>query len=230
MPGGHSNPGFVDLAAVRFRKGFCYSLCDFEIGTQIIGRGALCQLDQPSRVSHQHRLISRCDLPELVEHVLKLREPIAGAARSGIPQPHTQELETPDHIQVEQRVRVTNSTIATRPTRLLPQMKDADHHLRRIDEAVMQSRKITRPESTGPMRFFRLTSRTRLAVGDPNEEAILEVTRQNGTVSQIFVRFSLGVQQSLYSLDDVIAMGQEELEKFDRSEERRVGKECRYVW
>src|SRR5687767_1612260 len=215
MPGSHSNAGFVDLNPVLCRKALRDFFRDVEIGPQFVCRGALRHLDQPSRVSHQHRLISRCDLPELVEHVLKLREPIAGAARSGIPQPHTQELETPDHIQVEQRVRVTNSTIATRPTRLLPQMKDADHHLRRIDEAVMQSRKITRPESTGPMRFFRLTSQTRLAVGDPNEEAILEVTRQNGTVSQIFVRFSLGVQQSLYSLDDVIAMRQEELEKFD---------------
>jgi hypothetical protein len=33
-----------------------------------------------------------------------------------------------------------------------------DHHLRRIDQAVMQSRKLTRPESTCPMRFLQLTS------------------------------------------------------------------------
>ena len=67
------------------------------------------------------------------------------------------------------------------------------------------------------MRLFQLTSETRLGVGHSSEceEAILEVTRQKGAVSQVFDRLSLGVQHSLYSLDDVIAMGQEELEKFD---------------
>ena len=67
------------------------------------------------------------------------------------------------------------------------------------------------------MRFFQLTSKTRLAVGDPSEceEAILKVTRQKGTVLEVFDRLSLGVQHSLYSLDDVIAMGQEEVEEFD---------------
>jgi AhpD family alkylhydroperoxidase len=65
------------------------------------------------------------------------------------------------------------------------------------------------------MRVFHLTSQTRLAVGDPNEEAILKVTRQKGAVSQVFDRLPLGVQYSLYALDDVIAMGQEELQKFD---------------
>ena len=94
-------------------------------------------------------------------------------------------------------------------------MKAADHHLRRIDQAVVQAWKLTRPEPTCPVRVFQLTSQTRLAVGGPNEEAILEVTRQNGTVAQVLDRLSLGVQQSLYSLDDVIAMGQEELEKLD---------------
>ena len=39
--------------------------------------------------------------------------------------------------------------------------------------------------------------------------------RQKGAVSQVFERFSLGVQYTLYSLDDVIAMGQEELQKFE---------------
>ena len=42
------------------------------------------------------------------------------------------------------------------------------------------SRKLTRPESTCPMRIVQLTSNTRLAGGDPSEceEAILEVTRE----------------------------------------------------
>jgi hypothetical protein len=47
------------------------------------------------------------------------------------------------------------------------------------------------------------------------EEAILTVTRQKGTVWRVFDRLSLRAQQPLYSLDDVIATGQEELEKFE---------------
>jgi hypothetical protein len=67
------------------------------------------------------------------------------------------------------------------------------------------------------VRFFQLTSETRLAVGDTCEceEAILEVAGKKGTVPQVFDRLSSSVQYCLYSLDDFIAMGQEELEKFD---------------
>ena len=67
------------------------------------------------------------------------------------------------------------------------------------------------------MRCFQSTSKTRLAVSDPRkcEEAILKVTRQKGSILQIVDRLSLGVQYPLYSLGDVSAMGQEELEKFD---------------
>lgn len=67
------------------------------------------------------------------------------------------------------------------------------------------------------MRFFQLTSKTRLAVRDTRqrEEAILEVTREKGTVVQVFGRLSLSVQQSLYSLDDLVTMCQEELEQLD---------------
>ena len=67
------------------------------------------------------------------------------------------------------------------------------------------------------MRFFQLTSKMRLAVGDSREceEAILKVTRQKRTVLEVFDWLSLGVQYSLDSLDDVIAMGQEEAEEFD---------------
>ena len=76
------------------------------------------------------------------------------------------------------------------------------------------------------MRFFQLTSKTRLAVGDTREceEAILKVTRQKGTVLQVFDRLSLSVQHSLYSLDDFIATGQEELEKFDMCLKRHLAK------
>jgi hypothetical protein len=65
------------------------------------------------------------------------------------------------------------------------------------------------------MCFFQLTAQARLAMGDPDEETILEVTREKETVVKVFRRLSLRVQQPLYSLDDVIAMGQEELEKLD---------------
>jgi hypothetical protein len=56
-----------------------------------------------------------------------------------------------------------------------------------------------------------------LAVGDTREceEAILEVTRQKGSVLQVCDRLSLSVQDALYVLDDFMATGQEELEKFD---------------
>ena len=76
------------------------------------------------------------------------------------------------------------------------------------------------------MRFFQLTSKTRLVVGDPREceEAILKVTRQKGTVLQVLDRLSLGVQQPLYSLDDFIAMGQEQLEKFDMRLKRHLAR------
>jgi hypothetical protein len=74
------------------------------------------------------------------------------------------------------------------------------------------------------MRVFQLTSQTRLAGGNPREceEAILKVTRQKGTVLQVFDGLSLGAQHSLYALDDVIAMGQEELKKFDMCLERHL--------
>jgi hypothetical protein len=76
------------------------------------------------------------------------------------------------------------------------------------------------------MRFFQLTSQVRLAVGDPSEreEAILKVTRQKGTVLQVFDRLSLGVQHPLYSLDDFIAMGQEELEELDMCSKRHLAR------
>ena len=59
---------------------------------------------------------------------------------------------------------------------------------------------------------------------DPSEreEAVLEVTRQKGHVLQVLCGLSLGVQHALYSLDDCIAMGQEELEKLDMRLKRRM--------
>src|SRR5262249_12909403 len=105
-------------------------------------------------------------------------------------------------------------------------MKGAYHQFRRIEEVVMQSRTLTRLESACPMRFLQLTSKMRLVAGDASEceEAILKVTRQEGTVLQVLDRFSLGVQQRLYSLDDFIAMGKEQLEKFDVRVKRHLAK------
>src|SRR5687768_8009825 len=107
---------------------------------------------------------------------------------------------------------------------LPPKMKAAYHHLRRIDQVVMQSKSLTGPESACPMRLFQLTSETRLVAGDASEceEAILKETRQKGTVLQILDRLSLGVQQPLYSLDDFIATGQEQVEKFDMRVKRHL--------
>jgi hypothetical protein len=67
------------------------------------------------------------------------------------------------------------------------------------------------------MRFFQSTSQTRLVGRDPGQskEAIFEVTGKKGTVLQVFNRLSLSVQHSFYTLDDALAVGQEELEKFD---------------
>src|SRR5215470_13919195 len=102
-------------------------------------------------------------------------------------------------------------------------MKGAYHHLRRIDQVVMQSGTLTRPESACPMRFLQLTSKTRLITGaGEGEEAILKMTRENGTVLHVLDRLALGVQQPLYSLDDFIAMGQEQLEKFDMRVKRHL--------
>jgi len=62
------------------------------------------------------------------------------------------------------------------------------------------------------MGFFQLPSKAKLVGGDASEceEAFLEVTREKAAVSQVLDRLSLGVQHTLYSLDDFIAMGQEQ--------------------
>ena len=48
------------------------------------------------------------------------------------------------------------------------------------------------------------------------------MTRQKGHVLQVLCGLSLGVQHALYSLDDCIAMGQEELEKLDMRLKRHM--------
>ena len=87
VPGSHANAGLVDFKPVLFRKSR-HLLRDCKIGRQFVGGGALRQLDQPARISHKDRLIGRCECPKPVEHALNLRQPIAGVARSAIPQAH----------------------------------------------------------------------------------------------------------------------------------------------
>jgi hypothetical protein len=96
-------------------------------------------------------------------------------------------------------------------------MKAADHHLRWIGQAVVQSRKLTRPEPICPVRVFQFTTQARLIVGESGEceETILEETRQTGTVLQVLDRLSLSVQYPLDAFNKFIATGQEELEKFE---------------
>ena len=101
MPARHSNASFLDFNPVLRGKGLGDSFRDFEIGPQLIGRGALCQREQPSRISHEHGLIGRCGSPQFVEHALNLRQPIAGAPRAGVPQAHRNSNKPPHQIQVE---------------------------------------------------------------------------------------------------------------------------------
>src|SRR5262249_39772119 len=63
----------------------------------------------------------------------------------------------------------------------------------------------------------QLMPKGRLAGGDTSEcqEALPKMVRQNGTVPQVLDRLSLSVQHPLYSLDDVVATSQEEVEKLD---------------
>jgi hypothetical protein len=91
---------------------------------------------------------------------------------------------------------------------LLPAMKGANHHLRRMDQVVMRMVNLTRSESRGPMRFFQLAPQTSLAGGDRSvcEEAILEMAGQKRPVLQVPDRLSLRVQNGLYALDDIFAM------------------------
>ena len=75
------------------------------------------------------------------------------------------------------------------------------------------------------MRVFQLASQTRLALGHASacEEAILNLTRQKVAIPEVFDRLPLGVQHPLQAFDDRIAMGQEELKKFDVCLKRHVG-------
>jgi len=68
-----------------------------------------------------------------------------------------------------------------------------------------------------------LTPKTRLVVSDARkcEEAIFKQTREKRMILQVLDRLPLCVQQRLYSVDDLIAVGEEQLEKLDVRVERR---------
>src|SRR6185295_3588426 len=145
------------------------------------------------------------------------RQPPARAARVRIPEAHAQKLETSEYIQVEQRVRVVHATVATRPARLLPAIRAANHHLRGMDQVVMQTLNLTGSESRGPMRFFQLVPHTSLAGSGRRtcKEALLERAGQKRTILQVSDRLSLGVQNGLYALDDIFAIVEEEPQQLD---------------
>jgi hypothetical protein len=111
---------------------------------------------------------------------------------------HAQELETAEYIQVEQRVRVVQAAATARPPRLLPAMHGANHHLRGMDQVVMQIVNLTWFESLSPIRLFQLASERRLAC----KEAILEMTRQKSLVLRVL---SLRGQEALYVFNDFFA-------------------------
>jgi hypothetical protein len=151
---------------------------------------------------------------------LNFREPparvfLCKAARALVPDSHAQKLETPEYIQVEQRMRVVHATVATRPPCLLPAIKTANHHLRRMDQVVMQTLNLTRPESPGPMRFVQLAPEMTGSHRNACKEAILEMAGQKRLILQVLDRLSLGVQNGLYALDDIFAMRQKQSQQLD---------------
>ena len=81
----------------------------------------------------------------------------------------------------------------------------------------MQILNLTRSESGGPMRFFQLASEMFLAGTGRRacKEAILEIAGQKRVVLQITDRLLLGVENSLYTLDDIFAMRQKKSQQLD---------------
>src|SRR5579884_3350317 len=174
MPANHSNMRLLDFERVRFRKRLCDLAGDLEIRRQFVGDEALRQGYQPARIAYERGLTGGRASPQFIEHALNFCEPPARAARALIPQPHAQKLQPPEYIQIQQSVRVVQAAVAARPPRLPPAIKGAHHHLRGMDQVIMQIPNRARPESRAPMRFFQLASETSRAPG----EAILEIARQ----------------------------------------------------
>jgi hypothetical protein len=65
------------------------------------------------------------------------------------------------------------------------------------------------------MRFLQPAPQTRLVVSGTDEETVFEVAGEQGSVLQVLDGLSLGVQQRLDALDDLIATRKEELKKLD---------------
>ena len=165
---------------------------------------------------------------------MNFREPSARAARAlGVrarnPEAYAQERKTPDDIKVEQCVRVVHAAVTARPLCLLPAMKAANHHLRRMEQVVIHMVNLTRSEPGGPMRFFQLASEASLAGSDrgARKEAVLEMAGEERPVLQILDRLSLGVQYGLYALDDLFAMCQKKPLQLDVCMKRHVTRRLR---
>src|SRR5688572_6805442 len=215
MSARHAGAGFEDLEEVLVRERARDALRNLEVAVKLVGRRALGQRKQPTCVAHEHRLLGRRGSPHVVEQALDLREPLARRAR--IPEAHREQHEPPQHIQVEQRVRVENATVVTGPTRALPHEKGAAHQFRRIDEVVVLTGRLSRLEAARPVRFVQLAPETSVLRGGPaeREEAIVDLTREERNVLQVLGRLSLRTQQPFDSPDDLLAASQERAEKLD---------------
>ncbi|HUF71656.1 MAG TPA: hypothetical protein VMR74_02035 [Gammaproteobacteria bacterium] len=63
-----------------------------------------------------------------------------------------------------------------------------------------------------------------MLAGGEREEAILQVTRQKRAILQVLNGLALGVQHVLYSLDDVVAIGQKRFQELDMRLEWRLAR------
>jgi hypothetical protein len=144
---------------------------------------------------------------------LNLREPLARCAR--VPNAHREQHEAPQHVQVEQRVRVENARVVPGPARALPHQERATHQFRRIDQIVVLSRRLARLEAARPVRFVQLPPQLRAFERGEREEGVLELTREKRNVLQILRGLALRVQQPFDARDDFATASQERAQKLD---------------
>lgn len=225
MSAGHANPGVVNGDPVLHWKRVRDLFLDLEIGAEVVGGKALDCLNQPAGISHQQGLIRGRGAPQIVEHMLNLRQSII-SARAVVPNPHAKEFEAPDDVQAEERMRVADAAVPARPPRLPPQVEGAHHQLRRFGRAVVQSGNVARREATAPVRGFQLTSQPPVAFGDPGgrKEAVFTKTGQQRTVLEISDWLALRVQHALDPLDDGVPTGQKQAEELDMRLKRDFGR------
>src|SRR5678815_5939368 len=74
VPASHYNAGFVDFEPVLIRKSFRDLPGDFKIARQFIGRGTLCNRNQPSCISHEYGVTHRRGFPSVSYTHLRAHE------------------------------------------------------------------------------------------------------------------------------------------------------------